>query len=652
MQWVEPKVFKLGETTMNRDGVEAFLREIGAQEWMSKQPWEKAKSPAEYNSAEAILEIAGRTCYKSFGVGLNPNITKIREDSKEYIANVLKKGDGSIFEHPGLVWAFVDVSRVFCYSADTEVLTNEGWKAWPAVRGDELFASMSAEGELVYEPAEERFDEFYEGPMYQVQSQQVDLLVTPNHRMWVQEVDRQAYRRGEQPFTIRHAKDLLHKRVRYQKGGVFWRGESSDIVCLPETHRRYRRWDRPREVVRAYAGVSFQARPFSRFLGWFISEGNLGRPDTAINLTQNRGPFLNEIESTVRQLGFSPMNVRSGTSESRRITFKNVALYDWLEAQCDRGALQKHVPDLVMNWPPPLVLDFLGALIKGDGNVHPENGHVVLYTSSKALADDVQVLALKAGIAANIRVDNRVESHTISTGVTIRKTKPNYIVSFLKPSNLYPHVNQHLTSAWPNRFRAVDGYDDRMVHYAGRVYCVKVRHGLLYVRRNGKPCWSGNTHELVRHRAGTAISQESLRYVRPKDLRMTLVPGSELSRLPNLDGLQRALEATQAVYEQFAGSTIRAGMPFDEKKGWTSALRRILPDGIATNIVWSANHRALRWVLEMRTAPGAEAEMRFVFDKVGQILKKDYPLIYQDFERIPHEDGVGAQWVPRIRSKV
>src|SRR6266571_4291610 len=99
------------------------------------------------------------------------------------------------------------------------------------------------------------------------------------------------------------------------------------------------------------------------------------------------------------------------------------------------------------------------------------------------------------------------------------------------------------------------------------------------------------THELVRHRAGVAISQESLRYVRPRELRMTMVPGSELSRLSNLDEVTRSLEGAEEEYLHLVEGTIRPEMKFDETKAWTSALRRFLPDGMATNIVWTANHR-------------------------------------------------------------
>ncbi|MEK6851534.1 MAG: FAD-dependent thymidylate synthase, partial [Candidatus Thermoplasmatota archaeon] len=167
MKWVEPRIFKIGETGINREGLIAFLRELGANDWMEKQPWYSQKSGG-IDPGTTLIEIAGRACYKSFGVGLNPNITKIRESTKDYVENVLQKGDGSIFEHAGCTIAFVDVSRVFCYSEDTEVLTNEGWKPWPSVRGTELFASMTPDRELVFEPAEQRFAGSYEGPMYHV----------------------------------------------------------------------------------------------------------------------------------------------------------------------------------------------------------------------------------------------------------------------------------------------------------------------------------------------------------------------------------------------------------------------------------------------------------------------------------------------------
>ncbi|TLZ80208.1 MAG: FAD-dependent thymidylate synthase [Methanobacteriota archaeon] len=156
------------------------------------------------------------------------------------------------------------------------------------------------------------------------------------------------------------------------------------------------------------------------------------------------------------------------------------------------------------------------------------------------------------------------------------------------------------------------------------------------------------THELVRHRVGVAVSQESLRYVRPKEVNFWIP--DELSP-KQAEAMKAAVEHSEEAYRALEGSIPWDKMTMDEKKRLTSALRRILPDGLATNVIWSANHRTLRWVIEMRTDPAAEVEIRMVFDQVAQICKRDYPNIYQDFQRKELPDGTGS-WRPTLRSKV
>jgi thymidylate synthase (FAD) len=156
------------------------------------------------------------------------------------------------------------------------------------------------------------------------------------------------------------------------------------------------------------------------------------------------------------------------------------------------------------------------------------------------------------------------------------------------------------------------------------------------------------THELVRHRVGVAVSQESLRYVRPKDIRFWIP--DELSA-EQKSAMKTAVEEMEAAYRRLEQSIPWEKMDMDSKKRLTSAIRRILPDGLATNVIWSANHRTLRWVIEMRTDPSAEVEIRMVFDQIAQICKRDYPNIYQDFVRKELPDGTGS-WKPSLRSKV
>ena len=103
---------------------------------------------------------------------------------------------------------------MFCYDSETEVLTEEGWKKWPEVDGSETFATVNPDTEcLEYQRATEHFVGDFDGEMYRVRSEQVDLLVTPNHRMWVKTHDTQANKRGEEQYKIRLAAEIFGKRV-------------------------------------------------------------------------------------------------------------------------------------------------------------------------------------------------------------------------------------------------------------------------------------------------------------------------------------------------------------------------------------------------------------------------------------------------------
>ncbi len=154
------------------------------------------------------------------------------------------------------------------------------------------------------------------------------------------------------------------------------------------------------------------------------------------------------------------------------------------------------------------------------------------------------------------------------------------------------------------------------------------------------------THEVVRHRAGTAMSQESLRYVRPREISLWLPP--DLERVSK--EFQGAVKEIERQYHELESKFDWDKMPFEQKKRVTSALRRILPDGIATNIIWTANHRTLRWVIEMRTHPSAEVEIRKVFDQVAEICIRDYPILYSDFSKTQLSDQT-FQYTPKF-SKV
>jgi thymidylate synthase (FAD) len=150
------------------------------------------------------------------------------------------------------------------------------------------------------------------------------------------------------------------------------------------------------------------------------------------------------------------------------------------------------------------------------------------------------------------------------------------------------------------------------------------------------------THELVRHRAGSAFSQESLRYVRLTSLGFRVPSALEPIREQVLNIVEQ-LEEFQITAADALGLDDE-GVPFAVKKEVTSALRRLAPIGLSTDIIWTANLRTLRHVIEMRTSSGAEEELRLVFDRVAAMMCSEAPSLFQDFSRA--EDG---SWVPEFR---
>ncbi len=145
---------------------------------------------------------------------------------------------------------------------------------------------------------------------------------------------------------------------------------------------------------------------------------------------------------------------------------------------------------------------------------------------------------------------------------------------------------------------------------------------LNFVIRN---CSRVFTHELVRHRVGTAFSQTSGRYVRGDSVDIVFDP--------ILEPVKHVVEELQELIEEkykFMVELMKLDemKDFSKKKKITSALRRLLPNGQSNEIGFSCNLRTLRHTVQVRTGRGAEWEIRKVFGQVYELVKTKYPLAF------------------------
>lgn len=149
------------------------------------------------------------------------------------------------------------------------------------------------------------------------------------------------------------------------------------------------------------------------------------------------------------------------------------------------------------------------------------------------------------------------------------------------------------------------------------------------------------THELIRHRPGIAISQESGRYVRLRNEDMGWID-MPFAHIP--DDINEKFAVLRTKYMASLQSEIDTlpwdHMSFSEKKQITSWLRRSFPEGRSTRLVWTANARILRHVIALRTAPGAELEIRVLFGKIAELMAAEAPLLFLDMNKEYDENGV------------
>lgn len=162
-------------------------------------------------------------------------------------------------------------------------------------------------------------------------------------------------------------------------------------------------------------------------------------------------------------------------------------------------------------------------------------------------------------------------------------------------------------------------------------------------------CTRVTTHELVRHRAGCAYSQESMRFVRLDDIPFWIPDWAkeDATLMRNIKTVVEAMEEFQeGAAEHFALDDETT--PFSEKKAKTSFMRRFAPQGVGTGIVMTANVRALRHIITMRTEAAAEEEIRIVCDQIARIMQDECPLLFQDFSTFK-TDQPAPQWEPENR---
>lgn len=344
-----------------------------------------------------------------------------------------------------------------CFSPDTEVLTDEGWKLFPQLSGSENVLSLDKETDLSrWSPITKVMSFPFDGYLNVHEGRRIDFAITDNHRLYAA---KQAKPYGTtRTYNLTEYCDLPGQF--FIKGRTGWSG----------TNPATREFPKGMTCSRAH---SFDFGDWAEFVGWYVAEGSSDDERSKHNegricIGQQPGPLSDHIAALMRRMGFSvfqgPTQVSTNATEVAR----------WLRLHCGKGFARKRVPEEIKNASTESINRFLRAHALGDGS--PSGHGYIHYTSSRQLADDLHEMLCKVGRAKTLRCSRRAGSLArFATRESVR-TADEWTVSESPSTDPRIHKNEV-----------------RKERFVGDVWCLQTPDQVFMVRRNGKPMWSGNS---------------------------------------------------------------------------------------------------------------------------------------------------------------
>jgi thymidylate synthase (FAD) len=510
---------------------------------------------------------------------------------------------------------FLMRDRHGCYDDATEVLTLEGWKAWPDVSGDELFATRSRDGLLEYQPSLRLVRKEFRGHLVGFKGASVDLLVTPDHRMLASPQTTLGERRRPS-YRLLPAHSLLWKAHRHVATSS-WSGPGVEWLYLDD--------------------CNMPAGPTLSLVGFFVGDGNLSRSNHLVfRLRKQR-----EIEYLRALARACHLPLKEWRHETYAIGIGPELRR--LFAQCYDSEREKVIPRQLLALSSDLLEALWAGLRNSDGTVFRRGegraDREVYSTTSRRLANQIQELALKLGRSASVR------PHIARSGDGHYGKKPRWRITMYAARNSRPALCRTREQAQTHM---------GVENYAGAIHCVEVPNRTLYVRRNGYAVWCGNTpfehnafryhirspifvaREWMRHRIGS-FNEFSLRYAKAtedfyipdaEDVRSQVgKPGRYTFEAVEPELAEHTREELARVYQDAYDTYTRlveAGVARE-------VARSVLPVGAYTEFYWTVNARALMNFVSLRAADTAQREIRRYAEAVEQLFAQHMPITYDAF---------------------
>ena len=457
-----------------------------------------------------VFENRDQDISKIYAVGVDEagNIKQLftRDDLIFYVRNprvdpdIGKYGNPEIFDAMKIIQGYQDTIEMTrtsfttsCFSEDTQVLTKDGWKTFDQVTLDDYVMTLNKETNTAeYQRPTQVIWEPYKGTMYELKSQRsVDMLVTPNHRIVYgyrrDLIKKGKYKIDEARDVYEHFKNLKNTHSYGIPATANWQGK--EIGCKEFSYGRnliggFKLYEKTKKFFSVPDTFIISGDDYCAFMGMYLAEGCCLAPRKN---GKKKSIFIAQKKESKGYEKYKSLLIRMFSKNIVQETefgfYINSVSFCQHVSQYGTEATNKFIPDEIMQATREQIKLFLEYFILGDGTFLERESFsekqldASIVTTSKKMADQLQELAFKVGYSASV---------CIRSVEYMSQYKP----SVIDGRQIIPKNDQYVITI---RIRKVFSFGISPVEYDGHIGCVSVPNTIIYVRRNGKPGWSGNS---------------------------------------------------------------------------------------------------------------------------------------------------------------
>ena len=344
-----------------------------------------------------------------------------------------------------------------CYDINTRILTENGFKYYDEITEQEKIAQYNPETDKIeYVLPLKRICYHYTGEMFQLKNRNLDLLVTPNHRLYLKKIKKQ--------YDVLRANTCTNGRYYFRAAAT-----TQKVIPSQTFHFSAAYGTGVNKKKKYHESFDIKTNDMFELLGYLITDGHFKYHKQGayrINLSQHKEPHRTKMKECIDR-------IKSYTNftfhETKNMwAMSNKVFCNWLCTHFGGNKINRKLPDFIKYAPLKQLQIFFSACLLGDGNATTSKNAGTFCAISEQLVDDFQFICLRLGY----------KTHTRKSALKGGRTVQVYCINI--------NYKKEFSLQWNNE-------SVKKVPYTGKVFCFTVPTGLLIVNRNSHISIQGNS---------------------------------------------------------------------------------------------------------------------------------------------------------------